>query len=97
MHTDDHQLSLQIDLHSNLDPDRAILFGSLKLKGDFRLDRDLNAGDELTVTVATADGEVLTAGRLVCTYPQLKEIKDKGFVVGTERAHTAEIVDAGLT
>ncbi len=92
-HTDDHQLSLHVDLHSDLDPDTAIIWGVLKLKGDFRVNRDLNAGDELTVTVATADGEVLTGGRMKCTYPHPKAILDKGRVIGTERVHTAELVD----
>lgn len=93
-HTDHPQLTLTIDLHSDLDPETAILWGTLKLKGDFRIDRDLNAGDELTVTVATADGEVITGGRMKCSYPHPKEITDKGRVIGTERVHTAELVEA---
>jgi hypothetical protein len=89
-HTDNPQLTFDVALHPSLDADRQILFGSLKIKGDFRLDRDLNAGDELTVTIAGPDGEIIAGARLTTAYPAFKAIKDKGVTIGTERCHVAE-------
>jgi hypothetical protein len=92
-HTDNPQLTFDVALHPHLDAERHILFGSLKIKGDFRLDRDLNAGDELTVTIAGPDGEVIASGHATTAYPAFKAIKDKGVTIGTERCHTAELTD----
>lgn len=68
------------------------LEGSIAIKGAMRVDRNFHAGDELTVTVHDADGEVVATGECEVGMPAFKQIKIKGDPVGTERAHTAKIV-----
>lgn len=87
------QLSLQVFPHPKLPPD-APLYGTLKVKGELRVDRDLNAGDRLVVVVQSADGEVVTQAELEVQEPAFKAIKDDGRRIGTERVHTGEVTDA---
>lgn len=87
------QLSLDVHPHAALDEDDLLLVGSLKVKGAFRISRDLNAGDELLVIVQNPDGEVLCSSHAEVESPRFKTIKDKGTPIGTERAHTAELLD----
>lgn len=72
-----------------------IVVGTLKIAGEYRLDRDLRAGDELTVTIADADGEVIAHGLARVGPVTLSPIEEKDAgVIGTERAHRAKVVDA---
>lgn len=95
MRTTDHdepQLSFRVDLHTDLiAEEEPWFFGSLKVKGDLRVGHDLQAGEELTVSIADADGQVIASAGLVVAYPGFKDIKEKGHVVGTERVHVAEV------
>ncbi|MEJ7783193.1 MAG: hypothetical protein WKF96_00220 [Solirubrobacteraceae bacterium] len=67
------------------------LQASLKVKGDFHVSRDLQPGDELTVTIADADGEVVASGLSEVGGVSFPLIKEKGHVIGTERAHVTEL------
>lgn len=87
------QLSLQVFPHPKLPPDAPII-GTLKVKGDLRIGRDLNAGDRLVVIVQDADGNVLTTSDLEVASPAFKELKDDGRIIATERVHTAEVTHA---
>lgn len=72
----------------------AYLAGSLKLSGDLRVDRDLNAGDELIIVVQSVDGEVLSSHKAEVGKVTLAPITspDVG-VIGTERQHAAKVTD----
>lgn len=94
------QLTMNVRDHPNIvarrDNDLAtFMTGTLKLTGELPVDQDFNAGDALTVTVADADGLVIASGRFECKLPQFQEIKEEhAGVIGTNRAHTAKMVDA---
>lgn len=84
------QLSLNVDRHPHL-PDDGMLMGTLKLGGGFAVPRDLQPGEELTVTVADADGQVIAASRAEVETVAFPPIKDKGVAIGTERRHKAAL------
>jgi hypothetical protein len=72
----------------------AFIAGTLKLSGELRVDRDLNAGDELVVIVQDADGEVLAHHQAQVGPVTLAPVEDKDFgVIGTERIHKAKVTD----
>lgn len=85
------QLSLGVELHRTLQEEghEGYWQGSLVV-ADLTVHRDFNAGDELTVMVADADGVVVATSTLVCRYPTFHAIKDKGVVIGTERRHKTD-------
>jgi hypothetical protein len=68
-----------------------VLHASIKLSGAFTTKEILQAGDELTVTIANADGEVIATGAAECGYPKFGAIKLQGEVVGEERVTTAKL------
>jgi len=72
-------------------PDGGWLDGTVAIGGSFVLDVDLQPGDELTVQIANADGEVLTGGVVEVTTVGFKPVKVKGFVVGKTRVHKAKL------
>lgn len=83
------QLSLDVRQRPSLeDP---LLTGSLKLKGDLPVKRDLQVGEQITVTVADADGIIFATGLFEVGAPGFKELKmrDVG-PIGLERVHTAQ-------
>ncbi len=84
------QITLNVQPHRRAG-EGAFMFATLKIKGDFRLDHDLHGGDELTVTVADADGNVITNGKLVCATPTFKDVTEKGIYIGIDRIHVAEL------
>lgn len=66
--------------------------GTLKVGGDVRVNRDLQPGDELTVSVHNADGEVVGSERLEVGPVTFKPIEDKDLgVIATERQHRAKV------
>ena len=67
------------------------LEGSVSVGGAFSVGRDLQQGDELTNMIASADGEVIAGGIVEVQTVSFKPIKVKGFVVGAERVHKAEL------
>jgi hypothetical protein len=91
MHATDDQLSLDVGLHSAIDARDALLTGALTIGGNLVCGIDLNAGDEITVTVATADGTVIAQGLATCGYPVFREIVDRGEIIGTERCNKAKV------
>ena len=85
------QLTLEVGLHSAIDARDALITGALTIGGQFSCGVDLNAGDEITVTVATADGEVIAQGTCMCGYPAFREIRDRDEIIGTERCNKAKV------
>jgi hypothetical protein len=82
-------LSTEVRQRPNLeDP---VLVGCLKLKGEIPIKGNLHPGEQLTVQVANADGQVICAGIFELVPPAFKDVKIKGVgVIGMERVHTAE-------
>lgn len=72
-------------------PDGGWLDGTISISGAFIVHVDLQAGDELTVMIAGADGEVLAGGTVEVTSVGFKPVKHKGFVVGETRVHKAKL------
>lgn len=72
--------------------DDPILHSSIKVSGDLRLSVPaLHTGDEVTITIANADGEIVASGTAEINPPGFKNIKANGEVVGEERVHTAKL------
>jgi hypothetical protein len=71
-------------------PDGGWLDGTVAIGGAFNVDRDLQPGDELVVTIAGADGEVLAGGIVEVGPVGFKPVKVRGFVVGETRVHKAK-------
>jgi hypothetical protein len=86
------QLTLDVLPHKDLPPD-AVIVGSLKISGEYRVDRDLNAGDRIRVVIQTADGEILDTCEAEVQYATPVPIKVEGTPIGTERKHVAKRVD----
>lgn len=88
-------LSLEIKPHPQVakyDDASSRIEGSLALAGALTVVRDLNAGDDLTVQVCDADGQVIASGKFEVSSVGTKPIKvSKIGVVGTERAHKAKL------
>lgn len=72
-----------------------LLGGNLKLKGELRCDLNLEHGDELTVTVAAADGEVIAqAVAEVSAPPSFGPVEERDIgLIGYVRQHTAKLGD----
>lgn len=84
-------LSTEVRQRPNLeDP---LLIGTLKLTGELPIKGNLHPGEQLTVQVASADGQVIAAGIYELIPPAFKDV-DGGpgvGVIGMERAHTAKL------
>lgn len=81
---------LSLEVRHRPDLEDPILVGSLKLKGELPVKRDLHTGAQLTVQVANADGEVIASGIYEVGHPNFKDVKVKGAgPIGTERVHSA--------
>jgi hypothetical protein len=95
MTTIDYQLSLHVDPHpAARRPDGEVLIvGLLKISGSLRCPRDLQDGDELIVSVADADGNLLSSHHAEVQTPTFARIEEKGAVLGLERIHKAKIGD----
>lgn len=90
----DVHLSLDVEPHPRLREltDGGILISTLTLGGDVQIDRNLNTGDQLTVTIGDADGTVIATLDAVVVSPSFHPIKDKVVgVIGTERRHRAKL------
>jgi hypothetical protein len=88
------QLSLEIVQRPELE--NPMLAGSLRLKGEIPVRRDLNPGDQITVTVADADGTIFATGLFEATVPAWKEIRlAQVGPVGLERVNIAEYDEEG--
>lgn len=79
------QLSFQVGLPGNK-PD----FGSVKVSGGLSLPRDLRRRQQVVVTVATTDGEILASGSATVTSIAFKDTTDK-YGTTTERVHTVAL------
>lgn len=87
------QLSLDVRQHPNAEQrGDGFLTASLKLQGALPLGRDLNPGDDLMVTVSSADGEIIATGTFETGPVGFAPISDKtAGVVGLERVHKAKL------
>ncbi len=65
-------------------------FATLKIAGQFGVERDLRYKESVTVTVTDMHGEVLCSGPATVGWPAFKD-KTSGEMTFTERAHTATI------
>jgi hypothetical protein len=72
-----------------------VLGGALKLKGELRLDHNLEHGDELVVTVTGPDGELLARAMAeVAAPPSFVPIEEKDVgLIGYARVSTAKLGD----
>ncbi len=86
------RLSLFVKPHSAL-PEDPYYYGSIKLKGDFRVDHDLHGGEALHVQISDADGNIISTATMRLATPTFKDVRSDGHLIGVERIHTAEIVD----
>lgn len=91
------QLTLEVLVHPKLAPKvergELTIAGEVKIAGALRVDEDLNHGDELIITVATADGRVLSrAYAAVAAPPPLLPIEDPDLgLLGYMRSHKVKI------
>jgi hypothetical protein len=87
------QLSMQVLQHAELEgpEEDAYMAGSVKVAGDFSVDRDLNAGEEFTVTIHSADGEVIAQGVCKAKAPKFGVIMMDKRPIGMERLHTIKV------
>lgn len=85
------QLSLEVEPEPELGADDRVI-GSLTVAGTFAVGRDLQRGDKLIVTVAGADGELLTTSEAVVGKVGFSTLRAKGEPIGTERKHGAKLV-----
>lgn len=90
----DIQLSLEVEPHPAIDVvhGKGFIAGSISVKGDLRVHRNVNPGDQLIVIVQDADGEILAQGEAeggVSGFPVIED-KDLG-PIGMERKHKATI------
>lgn len=72
-----------------------VITGELKLKGELIVEEDLEHGDALAITVATADGRVIAQHYAEVDRPPAFapiEEKDVG-LIGYARVHTGKIGD----
>lgn len=75
------------------DPEyRPHVYGALKIKGEFTVPRDLNAGDRVVITITGPDGEVITHSAAEVEYPQFRAVKNGTLTIGVERVHTAALI-----
>jgi hypothetical protein len=65
-------------------------FATLKIAGQFGVERDLRYKEAVTITVTDANGELLTTSPATIGWPSFKD-KTTGELTFTERAHTATI------
>lgn len=92
------QITLDVEPHPDVQAaqrrgDTVYLTASLDGKLSVPVDRDLNSGNELVITVAGADGQVLATAYAVVKAPKFVdiEIEELG-TVGLERVHPFKIV-----
>lgn len=85
------QLSLDVRPHQEL-PSDAMIYGTLKIAGEYRVPYDLNPGDRIRVIVQSADGEVLDQQEAEVGAVGVSTVFDDNIPLGTERQHKAKIV-----
>ena len=71
-------------------------WAEINLSGALRVRRDLNTGDELTITVTDSAGEVIAGGTVEIEKPSFPSIKEKGVVIGVKRVVGMSLTDADL-
>jgi hypothetical protein len=93
------QLTFEVEPHPDLKErdargEHIFLTGSMQLKVDVPVVKDLNSGDKFMVTIVDADGELIARryGEVKhVAFPLIKEPKIG--VIGQDRAHKAELTD----
>lgn len=90
----ERQLTLRVDPHPRTrwkDGSTKPVVGAVKLSGALTVDEDLQPGDQLTVQVANADGEVIAHCAAEVSNIGFKLLEQSGTVIGTQRIHTAKV------
>lgn len=87
------QLTLDVEMpqHARDLPHGGMLVASCSIDA-VEIDRDLHPGDRITVTVASADGEVIGQAEQEVGGVGFKALKIDKSVVGLERVHKAKVV-----
>lgn len=86
------QLSFDVRPHPGVaHMSEPILSGSLKITGELHCPVDVHTGDELTVSVATADGQVIAQAVVEAGAPGFRVLTDKGEPIGMERVTKAKV------
>lgn len=68
------------------------VFGTVSVAGSLQIDRNLDLGDEVSVRVVNAQGEVIASGGAIVGAPNFKTTRDQqGEIIATERAHKAKV------
>lgn len=84
---------ITLEVRQRGDLEDPFLVGALRLSGDMPVKKDLNAGEQVTVQVAGADGDVIASGLFEIGLPAFKYVKMGGVgIIGTERVHTAKFL-----
>ncbi len=86
------QLSLEVEPHPRVGAD-GYLTGSLKVTGEYMVTGNLQPGAQLTVHIATADGQVIAQGLAEVASIAFIPIKADGSIIGTDRVHRAKLKD----
>jgi hypothetical protein len=86
----DQQLSLDVLPDSRVVPG-GVFVGSLRVSGEFAVEQNLNRGQQLVVSIADADGQVLTTALAMVVGVGFVSIYDGDTVIGTERQHKAKL------
>lgn len=95
MSTTGRQLSLHVAPHPATvwaDGEHKPIVGALKISGALTVDEDLQPGEDLTIQVCNADGQVIASSSAQIGPIGFKSIKQSGVTIGTERMHTAEVI-----
>lgn len=88
------QITLEVTEHPKLRERRLAeltvpLEASIKIKGRFGIAQNLQHGDQVSVTIASADGTVIAQGVCEVGIPAFAPLLVKGDLIGLERVHTA--------
>lgn len=92
-HLQGRQLTFNVDQHpaAKTHDGGGWLDGEVKISGAIGVDRDLQPGDALTVSIANADGEVVASAEVECAGVAFVPIKHDKTVIGTSRVHKLKV------
>ncbi|MFT4035914.1 MAG: hypothetical protein QM679_10115 [Patulibacter sp.] len=90
--SDPLQLSFDVVPSGVVSPKRPDL-ACVSISGALRIRRDLNPGDEVTVTVASSAGQVIAAGTYEVGGLAFRALKDGSATFGYERQHKTKLRD----
>jgi hypothetical protein len=86
----DQQLSLDVLPDSRIVPG-GVFVGTLRVSGEFPVEEDLNRGQQLVISIADADGQVLATALAAVVGVGFVTLYEKETAIGTERQHKARL------